>query len=173
MYEAEKSEYAAAVVTRAVLAEGCSNAPRVLHADNGSPMKSATLRVTLERLGIAPSYSRPRVSNDNAFSEALFRTCKYRPDFPARGCADLAAARDWTHGFVAWYNTEHLHSAIQFVTPEVRHREVDQERLHARQAVYEAARARHPERWTGDTRNWDPVGAVSLNPERPPPQETG
>src|SRR5690606_18889602 len=104
VFEREAGEHAAEVVQRAVLAERCVDTPLVLHADNGSPMKGATLRVTLQRLGIEPSYSRPRVSNDNPFSEALFRTCKYRPDFPGEGFGSLDAARQWVQRFVAWYN---------------------------------------------------------------------
>ena len=149
-----------------------SNAARtalVLHADNGAPQRSSTLRVTLERLGITSSFSRPRVSDDNPYSEALFRTTKYRPGFPADGFADLAAARSWVHGFVAWYNTEHRHSAIRFVTPAERHEGRDAEVLAARKALYEAKRRANPSRWSGKTRDWTPIGEVWLNPERPSP----
>lgn len=166
IYDRESSEYAADVVQRALLAEGSRGTPLVLHADNGSPMKGATLRATLERLGVEPSYSRPRVSNDNPFSEAAFRTCKYRPDFPADGFADINAARTWVHGFVSWYNTEHRHSGIQFVTPQDRHAGEDHDILAKRAVVYAIAKARHPERWSGDARDWTPVGPVWLNPEK-------
>ena len=117
--------------------------PKVLHADNGSPMKGATLRVTLQRLGIEPSYSRPRVSDDNPYSEALFRTCKYRPDFPEHGFPDLAAARAWVQGFAHWYNVEHRHNGIRFVTPAERHRGEDPRILAKRKIVYTLAKARH------------------------------
>src|SRR4051812_1069687 len=73
----ESAEHAADLVCKAVWAEGCLTRPLVLHADNGSPMKGATMKATLERLSVIASYSRPRVSDDNPFSEALFRTCKY------------------------------------------------------------------------------------------------
>jgi len=165
VYGQETSEYAAKTVARAVLAEGCINKPLVLHADNGSPMKGATLRSTMDRLGITPSYSRPRVSNDNPFSEAAFRTFKYRPDFPVQGFDSLEAARTWVYGFVSWYNTEHRHSGIQFVTPDERHRGQDREILGNREVVYAIAKAKHPERWSAKTRNWEPVGNVWLNPE--------
>lgn len=138
----------------------------VFHADNGSPMKGATMLVTLERLGVLASFSRPRVSNDNPFSESLFRTLKYRPEYPAQPFASLAAARTWVDGFVHWYNTAHLHSAIRFVTPDDRHAGRDVALLRARQAVYAEARERHPDRWSGATRNWDPIPIVILNPER-------
>lgn len=164
LFEAESAKHAAQLVQRAVLAEGCLDQPLVLHSDNGSPMKGATLLETLYRLGVVSSYSRPRVSNDNPFSEALFRTCKYRPAYPEQGFVSLPAARDWVQRFVHWYNQEHRHSAIQFVTPHERHEGLDHAILENRKAVYEQAKARHPERWRGATRNWDPVTAVWLNP---------
>ena len=99
-----------------MLAEGCIARPLVLHADNGSPMKGATMKATMEKLGITASCSRPRVSNDNPFSEALFRTCKYRPDWPTKGFATKADAQAWVKSFASWYNGEHMHSAIRFVT---------------------------------------------------------
>lgn len=164
VYEGESAAYAAEVVRRAVLAEGCLDHPLVLHADNGSPMKGETLLATLSRLGIATSYSRPRTSNDNPYSEALFRTCKYCPAYPAEGFASLEAARAWMPGFVADYNTVHRHSGLRFVTPQQRHDGQDQVILAQRQAVYEQARARHPERWSGALRNWQPISEVWLNP---------
>ena len=121
----------------------------------------------MERLGVTASFSRPRVSNDNPFSEALFRTCKYTPAWPTRGFASIEAARAWVRSFATWYNTEHRHSAIRFVTPDQRHRGEDRELLASRHQVYEMARAARPERWSGQTRNWKPIGPVWLNPERP------
>jgi transposase InsO family protein len=165
VHERECAEYAAGVVRRAVLAEGCIDKPLVLHADNGSPQKGSALRATLEALGVLPSYSRPRVSDDNPFSEAVFRTCKYRPDYPHQGFESLEAARDWVLKFVRWYHHEHRHSGIRYVTPLQRHERRDISLLAQRKAVYEAAKARHPERWARDTRNWEPVGKVWLNPQ--------
>ena len=130
-------------------------------------MKGATMKATMDRLGITASFSRPRVSNDNPFSEALFRTCKYRPSWPPRGFATIEAARDWVQAFVSWYNREHRHSAIRFVTPEQRHRGEERALLQKRRQVYELARAARPERWSGSTRCWTPIGSVWLNPERP------
>ncbi len=166
VHERESAEFAARLLERAVWAEGCAARPVVLHADNGSAMKGATMKVTMERLGVTASFSRPRVSNDNPCSEALFRTCKYGPSWPAEGFASIGDARLWVKDFTAWYNTEHHHSAIRFVTPEQRHRREDQARLARRHTVYQAARERHPARWSGKTRNWQPVGSVWLNPER-------
>jgi transposase InsO family protein len=169
----ETADFAAQVLRRAVLAEGCLTSPLVLHADNGSPMKGATMKVTMERLGVMASFSRPRVSNDNPFSEALFRTCKYAPTWPARGFAPIEEARTWVAGFVRWYNTEHRHSAIRFVTPDQRHRGEDRALLASRHQVYEFARDARPDRWSGRTRNWHPIGSVWLNPERPGAGRTG
>jgi putative transposase len=166
VHERESADLAAGVIERAAWAEKCPTGPLTLHADNGSPMKGATLRATLERLGVTASYSRPRVSNDNPFSEALFRTCKYVPEWPQRGFARLDDARAWVARFVAWYNNEHLHSAIRFVTPAARHRGEDRAVLARRAWVYEAAREMHPQRWSGETRCWRPIGSVWLNPDR-------
>lgn len=166
VHERESAEFAARLLERAVWSEGCLARPLALHADNGSAMKGATMKTTMERLGVIPSFSRPRVSNDNPFSEALFRTCKYVPTWPTRGFATIEDARVWVLAFVRWYNGEHRHSAIRFVTPEVRHRGADQFLLARRHELYQAARAMNPARWSGRTRNWSPIGSVWLNPER-------
>jgi transposase InsO family protein len=164
IYECESADYAAAVVQRAVLNEQCLDQPLVLHADNGSPMKGETLLETLYRLGIATSYNRPRTSNDNPYSEALFRTCKYRPDYPSGGFAEINQARSWMQQFVDVYHEQHRHSGIRFVTPIQRHQGLDHEILAQRHALYQQARALHPQRWTGATRNWEPITEVWLNP---------
>ncbi len=166
VYERECGELASELVRRAVMAQGCLGIPEVLHADNGSPQKSATLRATLQRLGIEPSYSRPRVSNDNAYSESLFRTTKYRPDYPSKGFECLEEAQAWVLGFVRWYNLEHRHSGIKFVTPEQRHTGADFEILEQREALYQRARQAQPERWSGNTRDWSYIDVVRLNPDK-------
>ena len=166
VHDSERGDYAAALVHRAVLAEGCIERPLVLHADNGSIQKSFTLRRKLKQLGIEPSYSRPRVSDDNPFSEALFRTCKYRPDYPVKGFVSIEAARAWCAEFVSWYNEIHRHSGIRYVTPGQRHRGEDAALLAQRDALYAEAKARHPQRWSGATRNWAPVAEVWLNPDK-------
>ena len=127
-------------------------------------MKGATMVATLAELGVMASFSRPRVSDDNPYSESLFRTLKYRPEYPSKPFESIEAARRWVDGFVAWYNHDHLHSAIRFVTPAQRHAGLDQEILTARHEVYEEARADNPERWSGRTRDWSRVEAVRLNP---------
>ncbi len=138
----------------------------VLHGDNGATLKATTVLAMLHWLGIKPSNSRPRVSDDNAFAEALFRTAKYRPEFPLKGFANLDAARQWAARFVQWYNHEHRHSGIRYVSPAQRHAGLDGRMLAARHALYQDARTRNPQRWSGQTRNWTPVGVVTLNPER-------
>ena len=162
----ESSELAAELVRKACLREGISGQPLVLHADNGSPMKGATLRETLHQLGVTASYSRPRVSNDNAYAESIFRTCKYRPDYPYDGFADLTEARDWVLRFVHWYNHEHKHSGLKFISPAQRHKGQDRAIMTNREVVYEVARARNPARWSGATRNWRLPQKVWLNPEK-------
>jgi putative transposase len=138
----------------------------VLHADNGGPMKGSTMLATMQRLGVVTSFSRPHVSDDNPFSEALFRTLKYRPEYPRGPFPALEASWTWVAGFVTWYNTEHFHSAIRFVTPDDRHFGREDAILSHRKLVYERARRRNPRRWSGATRDWNPIDTVVLNPER-------
>jgi putative transposase len=138
----------------------------VLHSDNGGPMKGATMLLTLQKLGVMPSFSRPKVSDDNPYSEALFRTLKYRPEYPGKPFETLEDAIAWVTGFVKWYNTEHLHSGVKFVTPDDRHFGRSEEILAKRKEVYEEARRRNPSRWSRQTRNWDSIESVVLNPKK-------
>lgn len=175
VHDHESGEAAGALITEACRVEGVGREQLVLHADNGSPMRGATLLVTLQQLGVMPSFSRPSVSDDNPFSEGLFRTVKYHPWYPERPFASLAEARAWVERFVAWYNHEHRHSAIRFVTPAQRHRGEDPLLLARRHAVYHEARAKNPTRWSRHTRDWTPVGSVWLNPpnrQRPSTTDT-
>lgn len=164
----ESSENASQLVRRAVLSEQRSVPlkPLVLHSDNGSPMKGASLLETLYQLGITPSRSRPRVSNDNPYAESIFKTCKYRPNYPSGGFENLTKARKWVLQFVRWYNLEHRHSGLNFVTPHQRHTGQAQAILQKRHKIYEEAKAAHPERWSKNTRNWSLASEVWLNPER-------
>ena len=120
---------------------------------------------TMQRLGVAHSRSRPSVSNDNPYSESLFKTLKYRPQFPLKPFADLLQARRWVTELVHWYNDEHRHSAINFVTPAQRHAQVDEQLLQARAAVYELARQQNPLRWSAQTRDWRFIDADHINPD--------
>ena len=168
IHDADDADHAVGLLKRTVLAEGIhamTDKP-VLHGDNGSTLKATTVLAMLHWLGVKPSYSRPRVSDDNAFVESLFKTAKYRPEFPVRGFATLEDARLWGRDFVRWYNFEHRHSGIRYVTPAQRHALEDRAILAARHQTYLQARERHPARWSRGTRDWTPVGAVTLNPER-------
>ena len=140
--------------------------PAWVHGDNGATLKPITGLARLHWLKVKPSYSRPRVSDDNAFSEALFRTAKYRPEFPVQGFESLAQARAWAAEFVDWYNVDHRHSGIRYVSPQQRHAGDDRAILAARHALYTQARQRNPARWSGTTRDWSHIGVVTLNPER-------
>jgi putative transposase len=156
------------LVRRTAFAEGIAALPvkPVLHGDNGSTLKAATVLAMLSWLGVKPSYSRPRVSDDNAYSESLFRTAKYRSEFPVKGFETLEAAREWGAAFVHWYNLEHKHSGIRYVSPQQRHTGEDRAILAARHVLYAKAKERNPARWARHTRNWNPIGPVTLNPER-------
>ena len=165
VYRDENSDLAAAVMRDIYSSEKIQPHQVILHSDNGSPMKGATMLATLQTLGVMPSFSRLAVSNDNPYSESIFRTLKYRPDYPKKAFMDIAQARNWITRFVRWYNNEHRHSAIKFVTPAQRHAGRDRELLAARTAVYDAAREANPLRWTGVTRNWSVVDKVHLNPD--------
>jgi transposase InsO family protein len=129
----ESMDTASKLIERATQEQAVRAGELVLHADNGGPMKGSTMLATLHKLGVLASFSRPRVSDDNPYAEALFRTLKYRPGYPRRPFESIDAARVWVAGFVAWYNREHLHSAIRYVTPDSRHKLQDRAILAARQ----------------------------------------
>ena len=95
---------------------------------------------TLHKLGVVPSFSRPSVSNDNPYSESLFRTLKYRPEYPSKPFDNIELAQSWVDGFVFWYNTQHLHSSIRYVTPDDRHHGREELILANREKVYDRAR---------------------------------
>jgi transposase InsO family protein len=164
----DDADHAAHLLKRTALAEGvhAMAVKPVLHGDNGSTLKATTVLAMLNWLGVKPSYSRPRVSDDNAFVESLFKTAKYRPEFPVGGFTDLDQARTWAADFAHWYNFEHRHSGIRYVTPAQRHTGEDRAILAARHQTYLQARERNPRRWSGDTRDWSYIGVVTLNPER-------
>ena len=170
VHECESTDYAAEMLQRAYLKHGISQMDNllVLHSDNGSPMKGSTMLATMQRLAIVPSFSRPRVSNDNPYSESMFRTLKYRPNYPSQPFSSLTESRLWVHDFVRWYNEEHKHSALKFVTPYQRHYGEAERCLSERNTVMEQMKQRHPERCgPRSTRNWDLPTMVWLNPDRP------
>lgn len=161
----ESAEHAGELIAETCSREGVRRDQVALHQDNGAPMKCGTFLALLQCLGVAASFSRPGVSDDNPFVEALFRTLKYRPEYPDQPFASVESAREFIGRFVSWYNTQHLHGNIRFVTPAVRHAGGDLAVLARRKRVYEQARARRPERWSRSTRNWSPVEQVVLNPQ--------
>ena len=166
VYERECGELAAQLLQRTIMRERCFNQPLVLHSDNGAPMKSLTFRAKMDELGITSSYSRPRVSDDNPYVESLFRTMKYMPNWPSKGFMSVTESRRWVEEFVVWYNTEHKHSQLNYVTPSERHNGEDKEILAHRARVLWQYKRKNPERWSGKIRNCDPAGNVCLNPDK-------
>jgi len=166
VFPEESMEHSAWLFKKACSTHALNPESLVLHSDNGGPMKGSTMLATFQKLGVVPSFSRPCVSDDNPYSEALFRTLKYRPQYPPRAFETLEEAQTWVDQFVIWYNTVHLHSVIRFVTPDDRHHGREQAILENRHRVYQKARRRRPDRWTRETRNWKPVRLVWLNPEK-------
>jgi putative transposase len=166
IYAEESGENASEVMKDLCRREQITPGQLILHSDNGSSMKGATMLATLQALGVMASLSRPAVSNDNPYSESLLKTLKYRPAYPLAPFADIAAARIWATTLMEWYNHEHRHSAIRFVTPAQRHAGLDQAILAQRSALYATARAKNPLRWKRSTRNWRRIEIVYLNPDQ-------
>ena len=168
VHERECGELASTFFDRICRDEGISGrSATVLHSDNGAPMRSFTLAAKLAELGVASSFSRPRVSNDNAYAESWFRTMKYHQSYPLRRFRDLSAVRAWVDTFVDWYNTQHRHSGIQYVTPDQRHFGQADAICAKRQQTYEQARQQHPQRWSRTTRDWSQPQIVAINHPRP------
>lgn len=167
IHENENADYASKLIKQACADENVKPEQLVLHSDNGSPMKGATLLAMLEMLGVIPSFSRPSVSDDNPYSESLFKTLKYHPSFPMTTKFETVLnARHWSEQFVQWYNHEHMHSALKFVTPYQRHTGEDKTIREKRHKVYTLAKKQAPQRWPGNTRNWSLPETVTLNPNR-------
>jgi putative transposase len=171
VYDCESAELASGLLQDICARHAVTPGQLVVHSDNGSPMKGETMMATMQRLGVAASRSRPSVSNDNPYSESLFRTLKYRPELPVKPFESLLQARRWVTDLVHWYNDEHLHSAIGFVTPSQRHAGHDLGLLADRAIVYELARQANPLRWSRQTRDWSYVDQVDLNPDTPKPKD--
>ena len=160
--ESESGDVAARVIKKICKENNITESN--LHSDNGSPMKCGTMLATLQNLGVIPSFSRPCVSNDNPYSESLFKTLKYCPAYPGK-FETVEEARTWMYKFATWYNTEHRHSGIKFVTPEQRYKGLDKKILMKRKETYMKAKEKNPQRWANNTRNWDYVKEVALNKE--------
>ena len=171
VFDSQSAAQAAQLLQDICLRRGIAAGQITLHSDNASPLKGETMLATMQRLGVADSRSRPSVSNDNPYSESLFKTLKCRPQFPLTAFEDLLCARRWLSAWVRWYNEEHRHSAIRFVTPNERHAQLDEKLLQARGEVYGLARRQSPLRWSGQTRDWGFIVTVTLNPDTPQPKE--
>lgn len=168
IHDRECGLLAAKLFERACRSEGIGKDQLlILHSDNGAPMRSLTLAAKLRDLGVGQSFSRPRVSNDNPFSEALFRTLKYHQSYPVRCFRSIEAVRQWVRGFVAWYNEEHRHSGIKFVTPNQRHTGEAEAICEVRRRTYAKAYRLHPARWSRHQRCWKQPEVVQINQPRP------
>jgi putative transposase len=128
--------------------QGIGQNQLTIHADRGPAMTSKPVAFLLADLGITKTHSRPHVSNDNPFSEAQFKTLKYRPDFPAR-FGSIQDVRAHCHVFFPWYNTEHHHSSLALLTPSDVHHGLAEQRVAARAALLATAYGAHPQRFPG------------------------
>ncbi len=168
---AERAQLAQALIAATCAKQGIAPGTLTIHADRGSSMKSKPVALLLADLGVTKTHSRPHVSDDNPFSEAQFKTLKYRPEFPARFGA-IQDARAFCRPFFGWYNTEHHHSGLALLTPEVVHYGRTVEVLAARQQVLTAAWDAHPERFVRRPPvPASPPDAVWINPPRPASEE--
>mgnify|MGYP003977965245 FL=1 len=166
IHTTESTAHASNLVKHIYNSEGVKKGQVYLHSDNGSPMKGSTMLMTLKELGVSASFSRPSVSNDNPYSESLFNTIKYNRFFSDDHFDVIEQAFECIEDVVSWYNFEHMHSSIKFVTPDQRHNLQDIELLSKRDVVYNSAKEITPARWSGETRSWKYIELVSLNPGR-------
>jgi transposase InsO family protein len=168
MVASKECKHLAALLFAEVIARHGVEPGLTVHADRGSAMKSDTLAQLLATLGVQRSFSRPRVSDDNPFSEAQFKTLKYQPDYPGKFLGELHA-RGWLQPFFGWHNDEHHHSGLALYTPaDVFLGRVEQVRA-VRQTALDAAYAEHPERFPhGAPRALLPPAEVSINPMTTP-----
>jgi len=174
--ERESASLAEELIAATCVRQGIQPGQLTIHADRGSSMSSKPVALLMADLGVTKTHSRPHVSNDNPFSEAQFKTLKYRPDYPDRfGCQ--VDARAWAGAFFRWYNYEHHHSAIGLLTPADVHFGRAQTMLDQRQQVLQAAYLKNPERFVKGpsipapvpTAVWINPPIVHLQPEKPPP----
>lgn len=174
VYDADNETYAKEFLEKVFRQRGIKPRQQVLHSDNGAAMKAAGTLGVLAAYRVLASRSRPRVSNDNPYSESFFRTLKYtgRASYPIGGFHSLQEARDWLAHYVADYNGKRYLSGINYITPNDRDNGKEANILARRQKVIADARARHPERWIQNRiLNCSPAGSVWLNPEKEISQE--
>jgi putative transposase len=158
----ESARLASQLFVRTCKANGLVRQGIILRSDNGAAMRGATLLATLRRLGVRLSFSRPYTPNDNCFSESCFRTLKAHGSYPRQAFSSLGEARAWVARFVSWYNREHLHASLGYVSPDDRHFGREEVLLSRRQRVYEHARQSRPERWSHPVRRWVSAGPATL-----------
>ncbi len=169
--EVESAALAEQLLAETCAKQGVQREQLTIHADNGSPMTAKSVAVLLADLGVAKSHSRPHVSNDNPFSEAQFKTLKYRPDYPDR-FGSLADARSWARRFFAWYNDEHHHTALGLLTPAEVHQGRGESVRRQRRLVLQRAYQAHPERFLkGAPEPAQLPEAVWINPPKDRPAE--
>ena len=160
----ESARLAERLIEETCMKQDIAPAQLTIHADRGAPMRSQVVAGLFSDLGIDASYSRPRVSNDNPFSEAQFRTLKYRPEFPDR-FGSLEHARAICHDLFTWYNEAHHHGGLSFLTPAIVHYGRSDQVLEVRHRARVAAYAAHPERFVkGPPRRETLPTAVWINP---------
>jgi putative transposase len=164
----ESAELSNQLIRKAVKAHKIKEGQLTLHNDRGAPMTSGTFQTLCALLGVAQSLSRPRVSDDNPYSESQFKTMKYQPEYPEQ-FETLRAARHWVKGFTEWYNEAHHHTGIALYTPEEVFTGRYEEVAKVREAVMAKAYAEHPERFVkGKPKVARPALEVSINPAPPP-----
>jgi putative transposase len=166
--DVESAELAEQLIAETCAKQGVQRAQLTIHADNGSPMIAKPVTILLADLGVAKSHSRPHVSNDNPYSEAQFKTLKYRPNYPDR-FGSVADARQWGRDFFAWYNDQHHHTGLALLTPATVHTGRAEIVRQQRQAVLQQAYQTHPERFVrGQPQPTKLPEAVWINPPPSP-----
>ncbi len=170
--EVEAAELAEQLIAETCAKEGVERAQLTIHADNGGPMIAKSVTILLADLGVAKSHSRPHVPNDNPYSEAQFKTLKYRPDYPDR-FGSLVEARLWARRFFAWYNEQHHHTGLGLLTPANVHAGQGEAVRQERQAVLQQAFQAHPDRFVHGAPQPDKLPpAAWINPPKSSPDQS-
>ena len=173
VYDADNTEYARTFLNEAFHKYGIRPRSLVVYSNNGASMKANETKALLEEWGIISSHSRPRVSNDNPYSESFFRSLRYTDRYPRKGFESIEAAQQWLEGYLSRYNEQSYHSGVNWVTPKSRFDGTEEAILKARKQVLEQARERHPDRWiSGRVRDCTPSGSQWLNPDKPDAPKT-
>ena len=163
IFDSESDVHAAELFDATCRKENCH--PDFVHSDNGEPMKGITLCAFYYQLGIIPSFSRPRVSDDNPYIESFFKTTKYHAGYP-KCFHSLKESREWFSNFIHWYNYEHKHSSLQYVTPMEKRKGKHIGIFENRNSVLEKAKLNHPERWgSRNTKRYEVRKVEVLNPD--------